>query len=86
MRQILLATAFMALAPFAYAQSTPGNTGNMAPSNAPAMAGAPAASSAAPTSSPSSGENCGTPDAFKPCPPLPRHPLAYYPGDRPSKQ
>jgi hypothetical protein len=21
------------------------------------------------------GENCGTPDNFKPCPPLPRHPL-----------
>jgi hypothetical protein len=29
-----------------------------------------------------SGENCGTPDNFRPCPPLPRHPLPYYPGDR----
>ena len=28
------------------------------------------------------GENCGTPDNFRPCPPLPRHPLPYYPGDR----
>jgi hypothetical protein len=27
-------------------------------------------------------ENCGTPDHFKPCPPLPRVPLPYYPGDR----
>ncbi len=29
-----------------------------------------------------SGENCGTPDEPKGCPPLPRHPLPYYPGDR----
>jgi hypothetical protein len=28
------------------------------------------------------GENCGTPDNFRPCPPLPRHPLPYYPGGR----
>jgi hypothetical protein len=28
-------------------------------------------------------ENCGTPDEPKPCPPLPRHPLPYYP---PNKQ
>jgi hypothetical protein len=27
-------------------------------------------------------ENCGTPDQFKPCPPLPRHPLQHYPGPR----
>jgi len=26
------------------------------------------------------GENCGTPDEPKGCPPLPRHPLPYYPG------
>ena len=29
------------------------------------------------------GENCGTPDEPKPCPPLPRHPLPYYPANRP---
>ena len=28
------------------------------------------------------GENCGTPYEPKSCPPLPRHPLPYYPGDR----
>ena len=28
-------------------------------------------------------ENCGTPDEFKVCPPLPRHPLPYYPDNRP---
>ena len=29
-----------------------------------------------------SGENCGTPDQPKPCPPLPRHPLSYYPANK----
>jgi hypothetical protein len=29
------------------------------------------------------GENCGTPEEFKACPPLPRHPLPYYPPNRP---
>jgi hypothetical protein len=28
------------------------------------------------------GENCGTPNEPKACPPLPRHPLPYYPADR----
>jgi hypothetical protein len=28
------------------------------------------------------GENCGTPDEPKACPPLPRHPLPYYPDNR----
>lgn len=27
-------------------------------------------------------ENCGTPFQFKACPPLPRHPLPYYPANR----
>jgi hypothetical protein len=27
-------------------------------------------------------ENCGTPDAFKKCPPMPRHPLQHYPTNR----
>jgi len=27
-------------------------------------------------------ENCGTPDNFKSCPPLPRHPLQSYPGPK----
>ena len=30
----------------------------------------------------STAENCGTPDEPKPCPPLPRHPLPYYPDNR----
>ena len=28
-------------------------------------------------------ENCGTPDEPKPCPPMPRVPLQYYPANRP---
>jgi hypothetical protein len=49
--------------------------------------GAHAASSSGSTQghSQSTSENCGTPDEPKACPPLPRHPLQYYPGDRPSK-
>ena len=35
-----------------------------------------------PSSSTSTGENCGTPEEPKPCPPLPRHPLPYYPANR----
>ncbi len=27
-------------------------------------------------------ENCGTPDEPKPCPPMPRVPLPYYPANR----
>ena len=30
----------------------------------------------------SAGENCGTPEEPKPCPPLPRHPLPYYPANK----
>ena len=31
-----------------------------------------------------SSENCGTPDQFKPCPPLPRKPLQKYPANKKS--
>jgi hypothetical protein len=47
-----------------------------AQSDSGTKAGAPAASAQ------SNAENCGTPDNFKPCPPLPRHPLQTYPGPR----
>jgi hypothetical protein len=40
--------------------------------SAQAYAGSPA----------STGENCGTPDEPKACPPMPRHPLPYYPANR----
>lgn len=32
-----------------------------------------------------SSENCGTPDQFKSCPPLPRRNLETYQGDRPHR-
>ena len=32
-----------------------------------------------------SSENCGAPDEPKSCPPMPRHPLQYYPGDKSTK-
>jgi hypothetical protein len=42
----------------------------------PPPQGAPSAAN--PATSP---ENCGTPDRFLPCPPLPRHPLPYFPAN-----
>ena len=81
MRRIILATALIALSPLAYAQSPPssstapggGYTGAPPPPPPPAstrMAGQPDPS------------NCGTPDDPKPCPPMPRHPLPYYPSNK----
>jgi hypothetical protein len=73
MRALLLAAA-LAVAPAAYAQMNPGTP-----------AGGPAAghAGAAPTAMAGGGaENCGTPDEFRPCPPLPRHPLPYFPANR----
>jgi hypothetical protein len=31
---------------------------------------------------PADPENCGTPDEPRPCPPMPRHPLPYFPENR----
>jgi hypothetical protein len=74
MRHIILAAALIVLAPVAYAQTSTGNMGNM-PDRATMP---PAGQMAAPTG----GENCGTPDEPKPCPPMPRHPLPYYPANK----
>jgi hypothetical protein len=71
MKSIILAAALVALAPVAFAQSSGGM--NNYPNGS-------MASSSGPTTG--QGENCGTPDQFKPCPPLPRHPLAYYPANK----
>ena len=48
----------------------------------PAHAAGKTQASAAPPAQ--SGENCGTPDEFKACPPLPRHPLQNYPANKKS--
>ena len=70
MQRILLAAVLLGLAPLAYAQTTPSpNTTTQPLSTKTAKA--------------TTGENCGTPDEFKPCPPLPRVPLATYPANKP---
>jgi hypothetical protein len=66
-RIIILAIAVVGLiAPSAYAQ--PGTT----------LADVPPAQVAGQTNA----ENCGTPERFKKCPPMPRHPLQHYPAYR----
>lgn len=78
MRGIILATAITIFAPMTFAQTSSGTMG------APGSMGAPPP--AAPPSSQMAGQpdpnNCGTPDEPKPCPPLPRHPLKYYPANK----
>lgn len=63
----------------AHAQAYPPSYGAQPPpassySSPPAQGGSGRSASTA--------ENCGTPDDPKPCPPLPRHPLPYYPANR----
>jgi hypothetical protein len=73
MRRVILVTTFAVLTqlPLAYAQ---------APAPAPA---APMAPMAAPMAAPDP-NNCGTPDAPKACPPMPRHALKHYPAKKKS--
>jgi hypothetical protein len=75
MRKLVWIAAFAAFAqvPVAYAQS---ENPTYAQSENPTYA-----QSGASAMMPSS-ENCGTPDEPKACPPLPRHPLKTYRGDR----
>jgi hypothetical protein len=75
MRRIILTTALVALAPFAYAQP---NTGPMGGTDA-GRAGPVVTNWVTRAPDP---ENCGTPDEPRPCPPMPRHPLPYFPGSR----
>ena len=72
MRTIILAAALVTLAPIAFAQSSAGSKATTSHQNRPATSSA--------SNTTGQGENCGTPDQFKPCPPLPRHPLQNYPG------
>src|SRR5690242_13839977 len=73
MRYLLLTTALVVLSPLASAQPNTGNTGNMSQSSRAQTSS---------TAQAGQGENCGTPDEPKPCPPLPRHPLPYYPANK----
>jgi hypothetical protein len=80
MRRIMLVTALIAVSPLAYAQSIPGSN----PAPAARYAGAPPASPPMSnwTVRPPDPDNCGTPDQPSPCPPMPRHPLPYFPNNR----
>jgi hypothetical protein len=86
MGRIMLVTAFVTLAPLAYAQSTTGTMGGM---SAPGTMGG-MSNSGRPTASSPSGTmtgqtdpgNCGTPDEPKKCPPMPRRALQAYPANR----
>lgn len=81
MRHFILAAALMPLAHVAFAQTT----GNMAAPPAPARSAAGPAMSGPGTGwavRPPDPNNCGTPDEPRPCPPMPRHPLPYFPANR----
>jgi hypothetical protein len=79
MRRITLVTALIGLSPAAFAQSLPAGS-------TPPRPGYTSASSSSPMSNwtvrPPDPENCGTPDQPAPCPPMPRHPLPYFPKNR----
>jgi len=84
MRYIILAGMLLAFAPAGYAQTNSGNMGNMnggMGGNMGSMSQSNRSNmqSPGPMASQGGGENCGTPDEPKACPPLPRHPLPYYP-------
>ena len=74
-RIIVLASAVVGLlAPMANAQSdATGTSSSVTP-----MGGMTTGYVAGPTDP----RNCGTPDTFKKCPPMPRHPLQHYPAYR----
>jgi len=76
MRIIILATSFLVLAPFAYAQS---NTGAMGGMN---HIGRTGTNTDAPMTVQPDPGNCGTPDEPKRCPPMPRRALQTYPANR----
>jgi len=76
MRYIIMTVMLVSVGFVANAQTTQGNMGNMNNQNRASMP--PAGQMAGQTG----GENCGTPDEPKSCPPLPRHPLPYYPANK----
>jgi hypothetical protein len=63
----------------AHAQQYPPPPGYYRPAPPPGYYPPPGPRGYAP---PYAAENCGTPDEPKPCPPMPRVPLPYYPGNR----
>jgi hypothetical protein len=74
-RLILLLSLAVAANGSLYSPAQAQGAGNPPPPPPPSAA-RPAANQA------NSPENCGTPDRFLPCPPMPRHPLPYFPENR----
>ena len=72
----VLAGFMMASAAQAQSQAPMNSGGGAYSSSGAGMSSRPAPGSQA------MGENCGTPDEPKACPPLPRHPLPYYPENK----
>jgi hypothetical protein len=83
MRLLLIVTfsLFAAWLPFSPASAQPAPPGYAPPGAPPPppYAGHPGPP---PGGAATNQENCGTPDEPKPCPPLPRHPLPYYPANK----
>ena len=84
MRRLVLAAAFSLLAPMAMAQVAPMSYGQPGAPMDPSMQRTTTAMRSPPPMSarPQTGENCGTPDEWRACPPLPRHALPYYPANK----
>jgi hypothetical protein len=82
MRYIILAAMLVAFAPATHAQSNSGNMGNMGGGMSMSQSNRANMQSSGPMSGQAGGENCGTPDEPKACPPMPRHPLPYYPANK----
>jgi len=80
MRSTVLAAALAALPLVAMAQTYP-SAAPQAPADHNWSASDQGRSQSAMNQQPNP-ENCGTPDEPKACPPLPRHPLNYYPPNR----
>ena len=77
MRYVIMAAMLIALTSVVNAQTAQGNmagVGNMPNRATMSPPGRMASQQDA--------ENCGTPDEPKSCPPLPRHPLPYYPANK----
>lgn len=98
MQRIVLTMALLVAAPAAFAQypsssqtysSPPASTYSTPNADNDTCCGPPirgasqsGSSRSGVPSAQNSEENCGTPDDFKACPPMPRHPLPYYPSNR----
>jgi hypothetical protein len=79
MRSMMLAATLVLVSPLAYAQGMPGSATGPGPAYTGAPPPPPSYTRMAAQPDP---ENCGTPDEPKACPPMPRHPLPYYPNNK----